>query len=325
MIEIFQSIVNKIKKNILWIVLFSGIIGTIYSFIAYKQETKFKSYSKIFPLTADGGDPLSSMKAQFGLSTPGNLSKYYNVNELVGSKNISRQIVMYPSNYATYYKENKTLYDWIIEDYNKCQYLSKDKIKFDKDTFQRIITASELMKSMTMVKVEKSEFTSIECTSGDENLSLRLNECILKCLSDFYITSKTEKARTDLNRIGLLKDSLKGSLDYLERAMAGFSDESRYNISQVANLPKVKLERMHEEISEQYKTTAIAFQNANFKLLSESPIFQVLDKPVGPTETIKASWKKAFILPFIASFLLLCIFAIRKIIIQLVMAELNAK
>jgi hypothetical protein len=318
-IETFQIGVKQIRKYIIWILLGSIICGSIYGYITYKKVTLYKSYSKIFPLTADGGDPLSGMKAQFGISAPGNLSKYFNVNELVASRNISRQIVTYPTNNTA----NKNLYDWIISDYNKQQFWTKDKILFNKDTLERIITASNIMKRMTTVKIEKSEFTSIECTGADEQLTLRLNECILKCLSDFYISSKTEKARTDLNRIGLLKDSLKGSLDYLERAMAGFTDQSRYSISEVASLPRIKLERLHEEIAEQYKTTAVAFQNANFKLLSESPIFQILDKPVGPTESIKESWKRAFIVPFIITFILLSLIAIRKIIIELISSELK--
>ena len=54
----------------------------INSFFAYQKAPLYKSYSKIFPLTADGGDPLSSMKAQFGMSQQSNLSKYYNVNNI---------------------------------------------------------------------------------------------------------------------------------------------------------------------------------------------------------------------------------------------------
>jgi len=319
-LEIIQQLIKQIRKNIFWVALLSLIFGLINSFFAYQKAPLYKSYSKIFPLTADGGDPLSSMKAQFGMSQQSNLSKYYNVNELVSSKNISRQIVTYPTNNIKY----KKLYEWVIEDYNNQQFWNSNKIKPISDSLDKIITASDLMTAATVVKVEKSDFTSIECTTGNPELSLRLNECIIQCLSDFYINSKTEKARTDLMRIGLLKDSLKGSLDYIESAQAGFVDNSKYVVKEVANLPQLKLQRLYEEIAEQYRTTAMAYQNANFKLLSESPIFQVLDKPVGPVKKLKDSWIKAFIIGFLLSFIVILLFSIRQLIFNLILKELKS-
>jgi hypothetical protein len=314
------NIVSRIKKNILWIIPLSILVGLVNFYFASQQKTLYKSYSKIFPMNASEADPLSGMKASLGMGSESNLSKYYNVNELVNSKHISRQIVAYPSNNS----RQKKLYDWVINDYNNQQFWTSDKININTDSTEKIITASSLLIAATNIKIEKSEFTSIECTTGDKDLSLRLNECILQCLSDFYIASKTEKARTDLMNIGLLKDSLKGSLDYLERATAGFTDNSQYVVKDIANLPKMKLERLHEEIAEQYKTTAMAYQNANFKLLSESPIFQILDKPMGPVQTIVPAKKKSFFVGFAIALVLSIIFAIRAELIAIITQELKA-
>jgi hypothetical protein len=121
------------------------------------------------------------------------------------------------------------LYDWLIDDYNAQQIWSKDKIKAPKDSLSRIIIASELLVNNTNINVDKTDFTSINVNTTEEELSIRLNECILQSLSDFYISTKTAKARTDLEKIGFMKDSLKNSLDMIERALAGMTDENLWN------------------------------------------------------------------------------------------------
>ena len=64
--------------------------------------------------------------------------------------------------------------------------------------------------------------------------------------------------------------------------------------------------------------------DTNFKLLSESPIFQVLDKPVGPVKKLKDSWIKAFIIGFLLSFIVILLFSIRKLIFNLILKELKS-
>jgi hypothetical protein len=311
-----------LKKNLLWILPLSLLVGCINGYLVSKKPATYISHSKIFPLTAEGGggDAMAGLRSQFGISSPGgDLSKYYNVKELVSSKHLTRQILSYPTNY----KNEKSLVDWIIKDYNTQQFWNHNKIKPSQDSLENLITASGIFSGITNVIKEKTDFTSIDCGTANPELSLRLNECILQSLSDFYINSKTEKARTDLMRIGILKDSLKGALDYVERRMAGISDESRYSVTDIAKLPFIKLEMAKEELMEQYKNTAIAHQNANFKLLSESPIFQILDKPTTPLTIIKESAKKAFAKYFAIAFVLLTLFGFRKMIIDMVKEELK--
>jgi hypothetical protein len=294
-------------------------LGVVNYVLTKKEPKTYASYSKIFPLTqGENNDPLASIKSQFGMGGGSDLSTYYNVQELVGSKNLSRRIVQYPSNN----KNELQLFNWIIKDQNKLKKIYQSPNVISKDSIENIILASELLTKIISVKKEKTEFTAITCTTADEALSLRLNEVVLQCLSDYYFQSKTEKARTDLVRIGQLKDSLKNSLDIIEKAQAGNNDNLRFIQDESAMLPQIKLARLHEEVEEQYKTTAMAFQNANFKLLYESPIFQVLDKPIGPLYFSKASALKAGITAFIIGFILFCIIAIRKVIWQLVLSEL---
>jgi hypothetical protein len=320
-LELIQSILQIIKRNLLWIIL-GGVVVAIYPTIrTLSKKTLYKSYSKIFPLQAENADPMSGVKASFGLGSESDLSKYYNVNELINSRQISRQIVNYPTGNSNYPK----LYDWLLADYNSTVQWPGKKIDIAslKDSIEKIEEASKIFIGATEVKQEKTEFTSIFCTSTDKTLSLLMNKCALDGLSDFYINSKTAKARKDVDNIASLLDSLKGVIYEIDRAQLGFADNTKYIVKEIATLSQVRLERMKAEAEAQYEKTGEAYQNANFQLLSAKPIFQILDYPTTPLETIKDSKVKSFAIFFIIGAVLTTLFVLRKMIINLALAALK--
>jgi hypothetical protein len=321
-LETITSLGRQLLKSLIYILPISIAAGCINAYFTKQKPVVYTSYSKIFPLTAEGAnDPASMIKAQFGISSGSDEGKYYNVNELVNSNTLSRAIVQYPTNDS----KNLRLYEWIIKDYNAGKYWNKEKIELSKDSMENIITASQLVRNQIAIKTEKSEFTAINVFANNSQLALRINECVLSSLSDFYIQSKTQKARKDLESIKALQDSLYKALDAVQRASLGFQDDTKYLVKDAPLLPKIKLEQMREELTEQYKVTAATRQNANFRLLNESPIFQVLDKPVGPVDRVVASVKKAFLIAFFITFIILAIFSIRKFIFEIIVAELKAE
>jgi hypothetical protein len=319
--SIISDIFSKLKRNLIWVLIPSIIVGALYGMYTRKIPGKYTSYSKIFPLTAaESSDPTAGLKASFGIGGGGSsLSKYYNVNELVTSRNLSRRIVQYPSKN----KENPKLYEWIIKDYNNSLPMFKNKISLAKDSMDNILLAADLFVRSTKINIEKSDFTAIRVTSCNSDLSLRLNECIIECISDFYVNSKTAKARADLSKIGQLRDSLRGVMDLLLYKQADLSDKSLFATKLIASLPQAKLERMRTEVEEAYGVSLTAYTNANFKLMSESPIFQVLDKPSNPTIFEINSWKKSFAIAFIITFILLSLLVIRKQLFSIVSQEFN--
>lgn len=322
-LELLTLVVTKIKQNFLWLVFGGALGGTVMGYFAMQKPIVYTAYSKIFPLVQDGSsDPLSSFKSQLGISGEGSdVAKYYNVNELVKSKNLSRKIVQFPI------ADNSIIpiYKSIIEDQNKLnkKVFNSIPMVLSKDSMENISTAAELFTSRVDIKKEKTEFTAITTSAANPDLALRLNKVILKCLSDFYIDSRTEKARTDLQRIGHLKDSLFIALDNIEKSLAVFETTTRYKVDETVSLPEVKLQRLREEIVEQYQSTSTAYQSAKFKLMSESPIFQVLDEPTGPVARSTNSWKKSAVLGSILGVFLMLIIVLRKVFAKLLMESLK--
>lgn len=319
-LETISILGKQLLKSLVYILPISIVIGGANAYITKQKPAIYTSYSKIFPLsTGNGNDASSLIKAQFGLGGASDEGRYYNINELVNSNTLSRSIVQYPTNDAN----NSKLYEWIIKDYNSGKYWSSEKVALSKDSMENIITASHLVRNQIKIKTEKSDFTAIKVNANNSQLALRINECILSSLSDFYIQSKTQKARKDLESIKALQDSLYKALDAVQRASLGFQDDTKYLVKDAPLLPKIKLEQLSEELTEAYKVTSATRQNANFRLLNESPIFQVLDKPVGPVDSVKESVKKAFLIAFSIAFILLALFSIRKFIFQIILAELK--
>jgi hypothetical protein len=322
-LELINTVILRLKRNFLWLVLGAGIGGSLMGIIGKENPKIYAAYSKIFPLVQDGAsDPLSSFKSQLGLDngSGGDVAKYYNVAELVKSKNLSRKIVVNAIS-----EENPTpIYKALIEDYNKS--INKyfvNPIKLSKDSIENINLGAELFTGKVDIKKEKTEFTTITTTTCDPELALVLNKNILSTLSEFYVNSRTEKSRVDLKRIGLLKDSLFIALDNIERSLAEFEGTSRYSVDETVQLPVVKLQRLREEIVEQYQGTATAYQNAKFKLMSESPIFQVLDEPTGPVKMTQQSWKKGAITGAIIGAILMALLVLSKLIMQIAVKSLS--
>lgn len=317
------EILSLVKKRFWLIVAISGVVSAIISLYVANLDTKIETYSKIFPLSFNksSSSPIDAIKAQFGITDKTDYSVIYNIKELVNSKTLSTRIVK-----ESPIKKNKykNLAEWIIDDHNAHLNLLDKRIKIPrKDTNDVIYAGASLLLKSTEVNVEKTEFTKITTTTFDKDLSKEINLAILSEISNYYIQVATEKPRTDLNKIKFIRDSLKEELGAIESAIAGFQDANQLSVKYSTGIPQAKLIRDRAEIEQLYATTATAYQNARFKLLSESPIFQILDYPGEPYNYLQSSWKKMAVISFLGFFFILSLFFCRKIFFQIIKDELS--
>ena len=319
-----REIKNKIKSNLVFILILSLLVAAIIAWVTSLNKGVYGTYSNIFPLSINKGgsaSPVDALRAQFGLSDKTDFDKIYNVNELVKSKTISFAIVRAKPNNPKY----KSMSAWLIDDYNKSIPFWKKKITWNaKDSNDIHYQGAAVLLSNTSIENDsKTGFTKIVTKAHETTLVQEMNEKILSEISNFYIRFTTEKPRTDLHKIKLMRDSLRDELYANERAVAGFIDANQMSVKTTTQLPQSKLLRMQKEIEALYSVTATSYQNAKFKLLSESPIFQVLDKAGPPYSFDKPSWKKFAAIGFVLSFIFFCLFFCRKIFTRLVIEELS--
>jgi hypothetical protein len=323
-LEQIQSFYLAFKRASIFIFICSSIAGGIAFFIIRSEKGVYDTYSKIFPLSINkggGSSPIDAIKSQFGISDKTDLDKMYNVKELVTSRRISRNIVSQNPNHVNY----KTFAQWLIADYNSnLSFLKRNEKLNPKTKDDSIYTGASLLVNTTSVETEaKGGFTTIRTSAHEQELCKKLNETILSEISKFYITFSTEKAQTDLVKIKSLRDSLKGQLYGLENSIAGAQDATRFSVRSTVNIPQARLMRNRQEIEQLYTVAASAYQNANFKLLNESPIFQVLDYPGPPYNFTQPSAKRAAMVYFLATFVLLSLVACRKVFWNMIKEELS--
>ena len=318
----FHDLFKQLKHWRILIISVALVVATAQAFITRSVKGEYQTHSKIFPLSINKGgasSPIDAIKMQFGISDKTDYEKIYNVTELVTSKTISSRIVHSPSRNKKY----KNLASWLIDDYNHNRPFWKSKIQVSaKDSNELFYSASALLLNNTTIDNDiKTGFTSIFTKAYDDTLALVINEAILKELSDFYIQMSTEKPRTDLLKIKVMRDSLKDELGRIERAIAGFVDSNQFSVKSETQLPQYKLMRMQKETEELYTITATSYQNANFKLLSESPIFQVLDYAGAPYDFTKPDWKRYSLIAFILTSIFMSVWVCRNILWRMISEE----
>lgn len=312
-------------KRLPIILVGSVIFSALAAFYIAQKPTWYTASSTIFPLSANyargSSSPISMLQQQFGIEGEGD-AQVFDIKELITSKRLSFKVVnSNPDN-----KKYDKLFKWIVDDHNSELGWRQKKVeltKNKKDSMSNLITARGILLGRIQVEDAENGYTTVKVKAFDKELARELNDRFLTALSEFYIDFVTEKPRSDLNRIQTMRDSLSIELDNVERAIAGLIDRSEFASKAYVGLPQIKLRRKQQEIQAVYSTTLNALQNARFKLLSESPIFQILDYPGEPYDIEKKSWKPVAVIVFLVSFILLCLWFSRKVFLEIIIEELK--
>lgn len=298
-------------------------MGGLFGFYASCLPGEYSTYAKIFPLSSNearsSSSAIDALRSQFGIQGGGSGGDAFDLNELIKSKTFGNEVMASrPEN-----KKYSKFYDWVIESNNKHIPFFYDEIVKSSDEEKNIITASSIIRSKTEITKNESGYTTFLVKSYDKELAREIIETTLGVLSDYYIDFVTEKPSKDLQVITKMRDSLNASLNAVTKAIAGYEDKNAFAVKSYVGLPRIKLEREKQEITALYSSTVQALQNARFKVLYESPIFQVLDWPGEPYGYTKTGWKKFAIVGFLLSFFLLNLWFCRKVFFNIIIEELK--
>lgn len=155
-------------------------------------------------------------------------------------------------------------------------------------------------------KDKKVSITSIEVTSENELFAKAFCEKLAKETSDFYIETKSKKARMNADILQKQADSVRMELNNAINGMASESDNV-YNLN--PSLTKKSTPSKKRQIDIQANTailTQLVTQSELSKvaLRKETPLIQLIDRPILPLENEKIGKLKAFILGgFLGGFL----------------------
>lgn len=165
-------------------------------------------------------------------------------------------------------------------------------------------------------KDKKISIISVEVNSNHELFSKAFAETIVKEVSDFYIETKSKKAKTNVAILQKQADSIRNELNQAITGVAVSSDNT-YNLNPALNVNRVPSTKKQVDVQ---ANTAILTQlvtnleMAKVTLMRETPLIQLIDRPTLPLKKEKPGKLKSLILGgLLAGFLAIVFLIIQRI------------
>jgi uncharacterized protein involved in exopolysaccharide biosynthesis len=309
-------------KLIIGIAALGGIIGFVF---ASFQKPKFLA-TTTFVLEEDkGGGGLGGalgLASSFGLDLGGGgggLFTSTNIIELMKSRFVVEKTLLNPVylagkeiSLADYYIQiNKLNEDWIknpsLKTINFPVNADRTKFSLQQDSILQTISADLKKNNLTIVQKDK-KVTIISLTVKTENelFSKLFCEQLLKETSDFYIETKSKKSRLNVDILQRQADSIRAELNSAITGVAAATDNV-YNLNPAFNVKTSPSRRKQVDVQ---ANTAILTQLvaqlelSKVSLRKETPLVQLIDRPILPLEKEKLGRLKSLLLGgFLTAFL----------------------
>ena len=166
-------------------------------------------------------------------------------------------------------------------------------------------------------KDKKIDIISIDVASTNELFSKYFCEALAKQVGDFYVATKTQKARANMAILQKQTDSIRGELNGAITGVAVANDNT-FNLNPALNVRRTPSARRQVDVqantailTELVKQTELA----KVALRKGTPLIQVIDRPILPLEKERFGKAKGIVLGgFLAGFFSLVYLFIKKIL-----------
>lgn len=330
-----KELILKIKEWVLylktkWVLIFSfGIIGAGIGFMyAYFQKPVYTA-TLTFALEDEkgGGGGLSGaigLASTLGIDLGTNAGGAFsgaNLIELMKSRTIVEKALLNPitvnekqKSLATYFIEfNQLNKKWdqnpSLKNIHFEPLSNRANYTFHQDSILGIlyngIAGANGVLSVSQ-KDKKISIINIDVKSENELFSKAFAESIAKEVSEFYIETKSKKARTNVAILQKQADSIRNELNAAITGVASSADNT-FNLNPALNIKRIPSTKRQVDVQ---ANTAILTQlvtnleMAKVTLLKETPLIQVIDRPILPLKKERLSKiKSLFIGGFLSCFL----------------------
>ncbi|MDY0987386.1 Chain length determinant protein [Flavobacterium sp. ACN2] len=340
---LFKDVLEKVKQLIVyffnhWKIIFiagfiGGGLGIVYSYIKKPIYTATLSYVLEDENSNGGLGGALSLAGTLGLGVGSNggggVFSGSNLTELFKSRNMVEKTLLMPvkvegkeiSLAEMYIQINKWRDVWNTQPkYKTIQFLpTSDRKKFTRvqDSILGVIY-SNLSKSSLSIeqKDKKTAITSIEVASGNELFSFYFCEALAKQVGKFYIETKSKKARTNMEILYRQTDSIRRELNGAIHGMAVANDNT-FMLNPAHNVQRAPSSRRQVDI--QTNTAILAelvkqSELAKITLRKETPLIQVIDRPILPLPKEKFGKTKGLLIGgFLAVFISLIFLLFKKL------------
>jgi len=322
-----------------WMVIgLAGIIGASIGLVYALNDKPIYTATLSFVLEDEksGGGGLSGalgLASQFGIDMGGSAGGIFtgtNLLELFKSRRMVEQTLLKPVtvegktiSYAEWYIQNtKWRKDWEKKaGYENIQFLpnaDRDKFTRVQDSIMGVMYA-DLSKNGLVVsqKDKKISIISVEVKSLDELFAKSFTEAIAKEVSDFYVQTKSKKANLNMAILERQTDSIRQELNGAITGVAVANDNT-FGLNPALNVQRVPSARRQVDVQANTAILTVLVQQtemAKVTLRKETPLIQVIDRPILPLKKEKFGKAKGILLGgFLAGFLMVLGLVFRKLI-----------
>tara|TARA_B110000116_G_C16788427_1_gene562323 strand:- start:834 stop:1880 length:1047 start_codon:yes stop_codon:yes gene_type:complete len=324
----FSEYKKEIWKKRWKILLFSFLFFVLGVTIAFLSNTRYKANLTFVVEDAKAGNSLGTMTgiaSQFGFDLSGTSSTTFsqqNIMQLLKSRGVVESALLRKGNL-----EGKN--DLLIEHYislNKIRESWEKNEEFDGVNFNKPLTLyhdsimgevwCQIIESNLVIEIQNEEANIITLSyiSADENFAKQFTETLIDEMSKMYIAHQTKQARNTLGFLQDRADSVFVELYKAEQEFARVKDINQRIIKASGRLKELQLMREVEVLNTMYLEIIKNLEISKMTLLNQTPIIQIIDKPILPLEEDKISKALAGILGgSLGGFLSVCFFVFRKL------------
>jgi uncharacterized protein involved in exopolysaccharide biosynthesis len=286
-----------------------GLMNTYNEKPVYTATLSFVVEGETMP--GSGGIGLAS---QLGIDVGGSAGSIFssaNLLEFFKSRMIIEQTLLKPVNVGG---KTISLAEWYIQisQWRK-SWLKKEgfqNIQFlpnaDRESFTRVqdsimgtmfqyISTSNLIVAQNDKRVS---IYSIEVKSTDEGFAKYFTEALAKEVSDFYVLTKSNKAKMNLAILQRQTDSIRAELNGAIKGVAE-ADDNTFGLNPALGLQRVPSDRRKVDLQANTAIfTALVQQTEMAKITfrNETPLIQIIDRPILPLKKEKFGKKNGILL-----------------------------
>ncbi|MCK8141476.1 Wzz/FepE/Etk N-terminal domain-containing protein [Flavobacterium sp. I-SCBP12n] len=316
------------------IIVIAGIIGAALGLTYSFTKKPIYTATLSFALEDEkGGGGLGSLASSFGFDIGGGGGSVFtgsNLTELFKSRSMVEQTLLTPVVYKNktislaemYIKDNKWRDNWENNpNFKHLQFLPNAKRK----SFTRVqdsimgVMYDNLSKTGLSVgqKDKKISIISIDMASSNELFAKYFTEALVKNVSDFYIDTKSKKARQNMAILQKQTDSVRGALNGAITGVA-IANDNTFGLNPALNVRRAPSARRQVDVQANTAIlTELVKQNemAKVALRKETPLIQVIDQPILPLPKQKFGKAKGIMVGgILAGFLIVILLIVKRLV-----------
>lgn len=307
------------------IIVLAGIIGAALGLgYSYSKKPIYTATLSFALEDEKSGGGLGNLASSFGFdfgSGGGGMFTGSNLTELFKSRSMVEKTLLSPvtvndkviSLAEMFIQNNEWRKNWKANPkYVSLKFLpnaNRDEFTRSQDSIMGIMCDNLSQGGLSVAqKDKKTSIISIDVASTNELFAKYFTEALAKQVSDFYVNTKSKKARLNMEILERQTDSIRRELNGAITGVAVANDNT-FNLNPALNVRRAPSARRQVDVQ---ANTAILtelvkqVELAKVTLRKETPLIQIIDKPILPLPKEKFGELKGMVLGgFVAIFLIL--------------------